>query len=86
MIVTYGLISAQRGNRLPSATNSHGTPCTCPQASVTESPASAPIRHPPMRWALEIETLPSLNGTLVINSSTRPASAAVMKKLFPAGA
>src|SRR5690606_1538384 len=47
MIVRYGLISSASGNRLESATRSHGMPCTRPYESVTESAAERPMPQPP---------------------------------------
>src|SRR3989442_15242091 len=69
MIVTYGLISRESGNRLASATRSHGRSCTRPQPSVTDS-APAPMAHPPIRCAAEIAPFPSLKWRGGVSSVT----------------
>ncbi len=54
--------------------------------SLTESAGDPPIRQPPIKCALAIDTLPGSRRSTVISSSTRSASAASMKNVRqPAG-
>ena len=48
--VSIGLIPSGPGNKLASATNSPGTPCTAPKLSVTPRRGSSLIRAVPIRW------------------------------------
>ena len=49
-IVSIGLMPSGPGNKLASATNSPGTPCTAPKLSVTPCRGSSLIRAVPIRW------------------------------------
>jgi hypothetical protein len=49
-IVSIGLMPSGPGNKLASATNSPGTPCTAPKLSVTPRRGSSLIRAVPIRW------------------------------------
>jgi len=48
--VSIGLMPSGPGNKLASATNSPGTPCTAPKLSVTPRRGSSLIRAVPIRW------------------------------------
>src|SRR5262249_55966903 len=72
--VRYGLISSESGKSDESATNSQGSPCTRPQASVTESCASFPMPQPPIRCAADTEIRPGRKCDASISWSMRPAS------------
>jgi hypothetical protein len=50
MTVSIGLMPIGPGNKLASATNNPGTPCTAPKLSVTPRRGSSLIRAVPIRW------------------------------------